>query len=916
MTSQQPPSLPPLDDPTRCPSCAFDLRAASGRCPSCGIDLTGPAASRLWDVSVQAAALLRTREQLIVALRSEVGAPPAAAVPVDVPVVPRPARDPEMSRRKVQNLLLALGVGLLAVAAVVFLVVSWDRLGVGGRSAVMAGATVTAGLSAYGTHRRGLSTTAEWLSLLTVCLGVLDGYGARASGLAGSDHVDGAAYWAGATAVVALGAVALSRAVPSRTLLVSTAVLGLLPVPLLGVSFAQHADHPIAVLGAAMTAQVLLAAAAVLWMPVRGSGLGAVRVVLGVGGLSSMVVASALAAAAAFAEDGSLLSGTVLLLVLAGCAAAAGTVLAARKVAPALVGLGDVAAVGLLVLAVWAPVDDRSSGPWSPVAFAGSALVLLAAALLVPSRRRPAPAVVALVAVLLPCLGAVDSLTAVLRDAVRASVEPWSTAADLVTVGAHGPGAALLGILGAGLLLGPGVPGRPLLPRLLARLGPVLGLPALVGGLALLPGAVGSSYSVALGALVALAAAGLGVGGLLDGRGRVAVGRSLLGSGAVLLVLTLGWSLAAESATLATLPAAVGALLVGAVAARASDALRTWRLVLVVAAALVALAWAAAVARHLGAGWPATWSLTLGLLVVVALAFAVAATPGAIRGDRLGAVVRAAAVPVATVAVVADAGAVTRWSGASATWGSCGLAAAVVAAVLIALVSLAHLGGWDGVVRLDGLARLAQIAAGAAALPALVGAAQDPDRLWVALLAVGLAVAVLALELPRWGWASAALLTASSWVRLDLSHVDAPEAYTVPAAVALLVLGAVRRRRDPAASSWRSYGGGLALGLGPSLVRAVTDAGDLRPLLLAVAAAIVVGAGVRGRLQAPLVVGAVVLALDALVQLAPVVAAAYSAVPRWVTLGTLGLVLVACGATYEHRVRDLRRVGARVAGLS
>jgi hypothetical protein len=77
----------------------------------------------------------------------------------------------------------------------------------------------------------------------------------------------------------------------------------------------------------------------------------------------------------------------------------------------------------------------------------------------------------------------------------------------------------------------------------------------------------------------------------------------------------------------------------------------------------------------------------------------------------------------------------------------------------------------------------------------------------------------------------------------------------------------------------------------------------------------VLAAGAARRLQAPLLLGSGVLALDALVQLAPYLAAAYDAVPRWVTIGALGLLLLAAGATYEQRVRDLRRVGRQVARL-
>jgi hypothetical protein len=145
--------------------------------------------------------------------------------------------------------------------------------------------------------------------------------------------------------------------------------------------------------------------------------------------------------------------------------------------------------------------------------------------------------------------------------------------------------------------------------------------------------------------------------------------------------------------------------------------------------------------------------------------------------------------------------------------------------------------------------------------------------------------------------------------------VSAPEAYTVPPALALLAVGALRRRRDPAYSSWQAYAAGLALALGPSLLRAVTDAGNVRPLLLGLAALAVLALGVARRLQAPLVIGGTVLAVDAGVQLAPYLAAVYDVVPRWLTIGLVGLLLVVAGATYEQRVRDLKRVGRHVARL-
>jgi hypothetical protein len=73
--------------------------------------------------------------------------------------------------------------------------------------------------------------------------------------------------------------------------------------------------------------------------------------------------------------------------------------------------------------------------------------------------------------------------------------------------------------------------------------------------------------------------------------------------------------------------------------------------------------------------------------------------------------------------------------------------------------------------------------------------------------------------------------------------------------------------------------------------------------------------GAWRRLQAPLLVGAAVLAVDAVVQLSPYLVEAYQAVPRWITIGALGLGLLVAGATYEQRVRDLRRVRRQVARL-
>ncbi len=414
-----------------------------------------------------------------------------------------------------------------------------------------------------------------------------------------------------------------------------------------------------------------------------------------------------------------------------------------------------------------------------------------------------------------------------------------------------------------------------------------------------LPGGAGVSVGLAAALLVA--------GPLLDARGRVAVGWAALGSAGVLLALTTTWSLAADRATLLVLPAAALALLAGAAAARRSEALRPWRVGQVVTALLLGVAEAAALLRYDGAGWPAVWSLALSLLVLVA----------AVGRGRGGAAHRGRG-PVLGAAALGS-----RRGGGSGPGRRRRRAGPVLrrGARRLRPGSGRRRGRparphrCAGAAPAAGARRPAGRGRPAAAVPALAFAALDGERLWVALLVVGLGVAVVATTPSRHqaGWVAGVVLAGSSWVRLALADVDAPEAYTAPGGVALLVVGALRRRRDPAYGSWQAYGSGLSLVLVPSLLRAVTDAGDLRPLLLALTAAAVLAVGAARRLQAPLVLGGAALGVDALVQLAPYLAAAYDAVPRWVTIGLIGLALVGAGATYEQRVRDLRRVGRHVA---
>ncbi|MFI1653199.1 SCO7613 C-terminal domain-containing membrane protein [Streptomyces avidinii] len=210
-----------------------------------------------------------------------------------------------------------------------------------------------------------------------------------------------------------------------------------------------------------------------------------------------------------------------------------------------------------------------------------------------------------------------------------------------------------------------------------------------------------------------------------------------------------------------------------------------------------------------------------------------------------------------------------------------------------------------------------EIAAAVAGIVALGLSAGRAGTLALVLALAGVVCAGAAVRPDRrmLGWAAGALFAAATWVRLAEAGVTAPEAYTLPVTVPALVVGLLRRRRDPQASSWTAYGPGLAATLLPSLVAAWGDPGWLRPLLLGTAALAVTLAGAQRRLQAPLLLGGAVLAAVALHELAPYVVQVAGALPRWVPPALAGLLLLAVGATYERRLRDARRLRAAIGRL-
>ncbi|MDX3093037.1 hypothetical protein PV417_00435 [Streptomyces sp. ME19-03-3] len=470
------------------------------------------------------------------------------------------------------------------------------------------------------------------------------------------------------------------------------------------------------------------------------------------------------------------------------------------------------------------------------------------------------------------------ALAVALRPALPATVSgTLSSAAALAVVGA------------AGGILQTGVTGDWTVPGYLACAAAVLGAAAFAvpPRLRAVAAGLGAGAAAVQGLALLWALPPLVVGLLTPGRwegahGAVAVAGLVAAELAVAARLRRGTPYAPLAASGALVAGAVAVCVPGPPAVR-----------LVVVAALLALsaralAWTALVsACGLGATVVA-WAFperaaTLAVLTVLLVCF----------GALYAAASRTRAV---TASAVVACAAGLAWTG---------LPVHAAAFTLLAIAAAAH----AAALRAPG--RAFEHPGHAAALLGIGLTADDPALLASALALAGvLAAAVAALRAGRrWlGYVATCLMITASWVRLAASGVDVPEAYTLPVSVAALAVGALRRRSDLAFSSWAAYAPGLAATLLPSLAAAWGDPGWFRPLCLGAASLAVLLLGARHRLAAPLLLGAGVLALDALHELAPYISQAFGAVPRWVPLALAGVLLLGVGATYERRLRDVRRV--------
>ncbi|MDO9377495.1 MAG: hypothetical protein Q7T56_01500 [Nocardioidaceae bacterium] len=191
---------------------------------------------------------------------------PSARFPAPGPPPPAVGAAPARRSWSVGAVLLALGALFLVVAAFVFVSVAWGSLGTGGRTAVLVLVTVLVGAVAAGVTWRRLRGSAEALWAVTAGLVTLDYWAARGYGLAGLDALDGAPatvvfgvlMLAGGVAVVLVSRTRLGSTVVVAEL---ASVLGVACVAV-GLAAAEGGSFWTALAGAVLAALVAVGARA------------------------------------------------------------------------------------------------------------------------------------------------------------------------------------------------------------------------------------------------------------------------------------------------------------------------------------------------------------------------------------------------------------------------------------------------------------------------------------------------------------------------------------------------------------------------------------------------------------------------------------------------------------------------------
>jgi hypothetical protein len=463
----------------------------------------------------------------------------------------------EWRPERVRDVLLWLGVVLLALAAVTFTAVAWSRLGNTGRAGLLVGATVVVA-AATGATRRRLPATAEALGALTLVLMIVDWFAARRAGVGSGLSIEVAA--ALGTGIAAGAAFAFALRWNLRVGRVAVAALGPVTIGLLlpAVAGATWAEG----LSGALVAAALAVGAFFLWD--RHEWRRAAQLLfLGTIVFELWALVAALTGMMdvlgfIFEEPGT----TAELLAPASAIAAIGLAPAliaalARNRLPEnwrfdlLVALAAAAALGatLVVTALLDP-DDR----WTIAAELGASAIVATAVL--PGALRRGVVATGSLFIGIAIATQLPGVSTALVGPLAWATDPWSGELGLQSRGHLGPGTRftahyasltvpLIAALAATVAAVP-IRGRPrLIPEDAARMAVVV-LGVAAGACA--PLVVGVSIATTID-IEATAATALLIAGLVAERRRPHWSVPCLAGAALLAVPAIGWSLVTRPLT-------------------------------------------------------------------------------------------------------------------------------------------------------------------------------------------------------------------------------------------------------------------------------------------------------------------------------------------------------------------------------
>jgi len=246
--------------------------------------------------------------------------------------------------------------------------------------------------------------------------------------------------------------------------------------------------------------------------------------------------------------------------------------------------------------------------------------------------------------------------------------------------------------------------------------------------------------------------------------------------------------------------------------------------------------------------------------------------------------------------------------------------AASVAVLLVAAVGQARRSGAARGIIAQSVVSVATALVVLIEVPVLQDSALGTARaLVIVTVLAGIHVAGMLLERAPFtrivAWIALALVAITGIAAAVVGAADPFELMTGIITAALLVAGAVMLRRYPDAGSWPWLAPGLLVLLVPSLIATFVDQPIWRLVGIGVVCVVAILVGAVRKLQAPLLIGTVVVLVHAIRTFSPQLVAVYQLTEWWVWAVVGGAIIIFVAVTFERRMRDLKSVGGRIAAL-